>query len=546
MFLGLDAGTSAVKALLVDRDQRVVAQASRPYAIARPEPGWSEQDPNDWIAAVEGAIGALRAAEPGAVSAVEAIGLSGQMHSAVLLGADMAVLRPAMLWNDARGRVECVALARDVPGLAMITGVQPMPGFTAAKLLWIRVHQPEIFARIAHVLLAKDYVRLHLTGELASDMSDAAGTQLFDEARRRWSPEVLAAVGVAESVMPRLHEGTEVSGRLRREVAERLGLPAGIPVAAGGADAGTGAVGVGCIENGEGFISLGTAAVYVVAADRYAPKPETMLHDFAHSVPGRWFQMAGMLNGASALSSMLQSIGETDIDAMLGTGGAALPRPVAAPVPALPHRRAHAAQQPDARGVLFGLDPETEKADIVQAVLEGVAFSLRDAAECLEAADSACRSPGFIGGGARSRFWAKIIADATGLTLRRYRGADFGPALGAARLAIIAATGASRLRGLLPAGGRGGNRPRPGALRGLHPALREIPRALSGARAGVLNRRFVAGRREGSPAVIPAKAGTEAAAATRCRTWHRLLGPRSRAFGDRRDDRLAHPLSIPR
>ncbi len=442
MFLGLDAGTSAVKAILVDDRQRMVAQASRSYPIARPEPGWSEQDPSDWIAAVEGAIAALRAAQPAAIRAVRAIGLSGQMHSAVLLGSDMEVLRPVMLWNDARGGAECEGLARAVPGLAAITGVQPMPGFTAAKLLWIGRHQPEVFDRIAHVLLAKDYVRLHLTGELASDMSDAAGTQLFDQARRCWSAEVLAAVGIPAAAMPRLYEGTEVSGYLRREVAERLGLPAGIPVAAGGGDGGTGAVGVGCIESGEGFISLGTAAVYVVAADRYAPKPETMLHDFAHAVPGRWFQMAGMLNGASALSSMLATLGETDIDAILGKVAARYRGP--SPLLFLPYltgeRTPH--NDPDARGVLFGLDPGTEKLDIVQAVLEGVAFSLRDAAECLEAANSACRSPGFIGGGSRSRFWAKLIADATGLTLRRYRGADFGPALGAARLAIIAATGA--------------------------------------------------------------------------------------------------------
>ncbi|HET7714553.1 MAG TPA: FGGY family carbohydrate kinase, partial [Bauldia sp.] len=253
LYLGLDVGTSAVKALLVDAEQRVIAHASRPYPISRPAPGWSEQEPQDWIDAVEGAIGALRAEKPAAVAAVAAIGLSGQMHSPVLLGSDMAVLRPAMLWNDARGRAECEALAREVPELAMITGVQPMPGFTAAKLLWVRNHEPEIFARIAHLLLAKDYVRLRLTGEVASDMSDAAGTQLFDQAARRWSSRLVDAVGLAPSAMPYLHEGTEVSGHLRHEVAARLGLPAGIPVAAGGGDGGTGAVGVGCIENDEGF-----------------------------------------------------------------------------------------------------------------------------------------------------------------------------------------------------------------------------------------------------------------------------------------------------
>jgi xylulokinase len=443
MFLGLDAGTSAVKALLVDARQQVVAQATRAYAVSRPEPGWCEQDPADWIAAVEAAIGDLRAAQPAALAAVEAIGLSGQMHSAVLLGRDGTVLRPAMLWNDGRGRAECAMLAAAVPELATITGVQPMPGFTAAKLLWVRAHQPALFARIAHVLLAKDYVRLHLTGEIASDMSDAAGTQLFDQARRCWSPEVLAAVGLDPEVMPRLHEGTEIAGRLRAEVAGRLGLPAGIPVAAGGGDGGTGAVGLGCIDGGAGFISLGTAAVYVVAADRYAPRPETMLHDFAHAIPGRWFQMAGMLNGASALSAMLATLGEDDIDAILARVEAGYRGP--SRLLFLPYlsgeRTPH--NNPDARGVLFGIDPRTDKADIVQAVLEGVAFTIRDAAACLAAADSACPAPGFIGGGARSRLWARIIADATGLTLRRYRGGDFGPALGAARLAIIAATGAT-------------------------------------------------------------------------------------------------------
>jgi xylulokinase len=443
LFLGLDIGTSAIKAILIDRAQRLVAQASRAYQVSRPRRGWSEQVPDDWIAAAEAAIAGLRGAAPAALAATEAIGLSGQMHSAVLLGADHRPLRPAMLWNDSRGREECQELAAAVADLPAITGVLPMAGFTAAKLLWVRNHEPELFRRIAHVLLAKDYVRMWLTGEIASDMSDAAGTQLFDQAARRWSPTVLAAVGLDEKQMPRLFEGPAVSGRLSHRVAETLGPPPGIPVAAGGGDAGTGAIGVGCIDAGQGFISLGTGAVYVVAADRYAPRPETMLHNFAHAVPERWYQMAGMLNGASALSSMLRAIGEVDIDAMLRRAEERYHGP--SRLLFLPYltgeRTPH--NNPDARGVLFGIDPETEKTDIVQAVLEGVAFSLREAAECLGAAGSSCPSPGFIGGGARSRFWARIIADATGLTLRRYRGADFGPALGAARLAILAATGAA-------------------------------------------------------------------------------------------------------
>ena len=346
--------------------------------------------------------------------------------------------------------------------------------------------------------------------------------------------------------MPRLHEGTEVSGRLRPEVAARLGLPAGIPVAAGGGDGGTGAVGVGCIENGEGFISLGTAAVYVVAADRYAPKPETMLHDFAHAVPGRWFQMAGMLNGASALSSTLQSIGESDIEGMLHAVEARYRGP--SRLLFLPYltgeRTPH--NNPDARGVLFGLDPETEKADIVQAVLEGVAFSLRDAAECLEAAGQRLpfarlhrrrRAEPVLGEDHRRR----DRPDAPALSRRRFRpGARRGPPRHHRRHRR------ERRRGLLPARGRGGGRPRPGAVRGLHPALREVPRALPGARAAVLS--TSSPRRRKNLGCHPRESGDPVTTAEFERvatsfTGSPILAP-SALVGD--DRKGSHPLSMPR
>ncbi len=442
-FLGIDVGTTAVKTIIVDERQNLLASASVAHPILSPAHGLREQEPDSWLAAVEQALGEVRRAAPMAYASVAAIGLSGQMHSLVALGADHRPLRNAILWNDSRGREECAELTATVPRIAEISGVIAMPGLTAAKILWVRNHEPEVFARIACVMLAKDYVRLWLTGETATDMSDAAGTQLLDERRRTWSPEVVKAVGLEARQLPRLLEGTEISGRLTESAATRLGLPLGIPVAAGGGDGGTGAAGMGCVDPGSGFISLGTAAVYVVAENRYAPKPETLIHNFAHCLPDRWYQMGALLNGASCLAWAMRLLGETDTDAAL----AAVERDYRGPSPVtfLPYltgeRTPH--NDPDARGAFFGLDQATGPTALIQAVLEGVAYSLRDAQDCLDAAGAMVERPGFIGGGSRSRLWAAIVAAVLGRPVVRYRGAALGPALGAARLAIIAATGAS-------------------------------------------------------------------------------------------------------
>lgn len=439
MFLGIDIGTTAVKAILIDDDQSVLSSASAEHPTDRPQPGWSEQDPNNWIAACRAVLMTLRRDAPRAYAAVKAIGLSGQMHSGVLLGHDDRPLQPALLWNDERGTNECAELAAALPAIGSVTGVQPMAGFTAAKLLWIRKHRPEVFHRIAHVLLPKDYVRLWLTGAIASDVSDAAGTQLFDQAARAWWPDAIAAVGLKEAALPSLYESMDAAGTLRPALADELGLDARVIVAAGGADPGAGALGVGCVAPGQGFVSLGTAAVFVVSAMRYAPKPETMLHNFAHSLPQRWYQMAGMLNGASALSWWLSILSAGDSDSVLAAVAAGYRQPAAEMfLPYLagertPHNNSRA------RGAFVGLSASTTRSDLVQAVLEGVAFSLRDARNCLIAADSDCPAPGFIGGGARSRLWGQIIANVTGLRLSCYRGAELGPALGAARLAMMAA-----------------------------------------------------------------------------------------------------------
>lgn len=316
-FLGIDIGTSAIKAVVVDEHQAIVAQASAPVSTQQPRPGWSEQSPEDWWRATERAVAQVRSASPAAFADVGAIGRSGQMHGLVALDAANEVIRPAILWNDGRAVEECATLTATVPRLAEIAGVVAMPGFTAPKLLWMRAHEPEEFGRIRHIVLAKDTVRLRLTGEIVTDMADAAGTLLLDERSRDWSEPILAAVGLSREQAPRLLEGNAPSGMLRREIASAWGLPHPVVVAAGGGDSAAGAIGIGAFAEGDSFISLGTSAQIFVARDRYAPKPATLIHAFAHALPGRWFEQAALLNGASCLEWVARLIGEADVTLLL-------------------------------------------------------------------------------------------------------------------------------------------------------------------------------------------------------------------------------------
>lgn len=441
--LGLDIGTSAVKAVLIDEDETALAAATVPLATARPQPGWSEQDPEAWWRAAGEAVARIRAAAPDTFTALGAIGLSGQMHAAVLLGPDDAPLRPAILWNDGRAGAEAEALEAAVPDIGRLVGVRPMPGLTAPKLIWIRAQEPDTFARIATVLSAKDYVRLKLSGEKITDCSDAAGTLWLDEAGRRWSPAVLAACGLTPKQMPALVEGSDPAGQLRPEIARDWGLDPDRPIviAGGAGDAVAGAVGIGAVEAGDAFISLGTSAQIFVTTDAYRPAPETMVHAFAHALPGRWFQMAALLNGASCVGWAASLLGVHDIDALLVRTENAFSGPQR--LLFLPYltgeRTPH--NDPDARGVLFGLSPEHGAADVMQAVLEGVGLSLLEGLQCLAEAGTTIAAAAIIGGGARSAFWARLIASILGIPVTRYAGAEAGPALGAARLARLAATG---------------------------------------------------------------------------------------------------------
>ena len=442
MQLGLDLGTSGVKAVLVGEDGAVCEQAQAPLDLRHARPLWSEQDPADWWQAAEAAVQQLRLRKD--LSGVGAIGLSGQMHGAVLLDAAERVLRPAILWNDGRSHAECVELEAAEPLSRSITGNLAMPGFTAPKLLWVRRHEPEIFARVARVLLPKDWLRLKLAGKAVSDLSDASGTLWLNVGRRRWSPEMLAATGLDERHMPALAEGTEPTGTLRPEIADAWGVPRGAIVAAGAGDNAAGAVGIGCIAPGQAFVSLGTSGVIFVADDRFLPDPARAVHAFCHCLPGLWHRMSVMLSAAASLTWAARVGGARDEAALLaeleaaglGANGNLVFLPYLSGE-RTPHNDA------TARGVFFGLAAATTRADLTRAVLEGVAFGLADGLEALEAAGPRIERFSMIGGGAQSASWGRILAAALQRPLVFHAAGEVGPALGAARLARIAAGGGS-------------------------------------------------------------------------------------------------------
>ncbi len=446
MFLGIDLGTSAVKALLLDEDNAVVAQGAAPLEVSRPKPLWSEQDPQAWWSAVNDAVGEIRQSNPKELEAARSVGLSGQMHGATLLDAKDEVLRPAILWNDGRSGEECAELEAAVPDARQLTGNIAMPGFTAPKLVWVRKHEPAVFDKVAKVLLPKDYVRLRMTGDYASDMSDSAGTLWLDVAQREWSVPMLNACGLDTSHMPQLFEGSEATGTLRKDIAESWGMDA-VPVAGGGGDNAAGAVGVGVIKPAQAFLSLGTSGVYFVANEAYRPNPEGAVHTFCHALPRAWHQMAVILSAASCLSWVAALTGAKNEAALLEELEEAQGRGhnFDEHVVFLPYlsgeRTPH--NDPHAKGVFFGLSHATERADLAKAVLEGVAFAFADGQDALLAAGTDIDEVTVIGGGARSRLWGEILASVLNRPLVYRSGGELGPAFGAARLARLAVTGES-------------------------------------------------------------------------------------------------------
>ncbi|TKC82886.1 xylulokinase [Trinickia terrae] len=442
MYLGIDLGTSEVKVLLLAPGGNVIGTAGSPFTVSRPHARWAEQNPADWWNGTRAAISALRAAHPAAFAQIRGIGLSGQMHGAVLLDSEDRILRPAILWNDMRSVDECAELTERAPDLHRIAGNLAMPGFTAPKLLWVARHEPEVFRQTACVLLPKDYLRLQLTGGKVSDPSDAAGTLWLDVAKRDWSDALLAACNMDRSQMPRLAEGSAPSGVLRAELAREWGLSGEVVVAAGGGDNATSAIGIGATQPGDGFVSLGTSGVLCVVGDRFRPNPASAVHAFCHAIPDRWHQMSVVLSAASCLRWVCKLTG-TDEPTLLAEVEALDGNALAGAPLFLPYlsgeRTPH--NDPYAQGVFFGMTHATDRALLGYAVLEGVTLALADGLDSLAAAGTEVSALSLIGGGARSTYWAQLIADALATTTRKHGGGETGAALGAARLGWLAAGG---------------------------------------------------------------------------------------------------------
>ena len=427
VLVGIDVGTTATKGIAIDPDGTVLARAEAEYALSTPKPGWAEQDPEDWWRATETVLKQLNdeAGDP------KGIGLSGQMHGLVALDESNRVLRPAILWNDQRTQAECDEIESTIglDRLIELTGNRALTGFTAPKILWLRHNEPDIYARIKHIALPKDYVRLKLTGEHATDVSDASGTLLLDVAKRRWSEEVLTALNIDRDWLPEALESPTVSGHTRDD----------IPVAAGAGDQAAGALGVGVDRPGPLSIALGTSGVVFAALKQFAADPEARVHAFCHAVPDAWHAMGVMLSAAGSLT-WLRNVAAPDISydellAMADAWPAGTENLIFLPYLA-GERTPHA--DPDARGAFAGLSLRHDRGALTRAVLEGVAFGLRDSLDLIAQLGGKPELGRISGGGARSDLWAKITASVLELPLERVA-VDEGAAFGAAILGGVAA-----------------------------------------------------------------------------------------------------------
>lgn len=442
LVLGIDSSTTATKAVLVRADGAVAGVGVGEYGFDTPRPGWSEQSPHLWWTATQQAIAAAMADAAAHGSAVQSVGLTGQMHGSVLLDSTGDVVRPALLWNDQRTGAECDEI-RDRVGAARLielTGNDALTGFTAPKLLWVRAHEPGAWARVAHVMLPKDYIRYRLTGVMATDVADASGTLLLDVARRRWSSDVLADLDLDPALLPDLFEGPSVTGVVSDEAAGLTRLTPGTPVVAGGGDQSANAVGVGAVSEGVGALSLGTSGVVFVPTARPVVEPEGRVHSFCHAVPDTWHVMGVMLSAAGSLRWYRDTLAPgVDFGALAAEAGPVAPG--ADGLRFLPYltgeRTPHA--DPAARGAFVGLTVRHTRAHLTRAVLEGVAFGLRDGLELMR--DAGVGMPGEFrasGGGTKSPLWRQVVADVLDVPVVSVGTAE-GAAFGAAVLAAVGA-----------------------------------------------------------------------------------------------------------
>ncbi|NND91526.1 MAG: xylulokinase [Granulosicoccus sp.] len=442
MFLGIDLGTSSVKSVLMDTDQCIIGSHSASLSVSRPHDGWSEQNPADWVRAMEDTLDALKDSHAEELAAVRGIGLSGHMHGATLIDDKDQVIRPCMLWNDVRSHEQARRL--DTPQFRDIGGNILFPGFTAPKVAWVAENEPANFARIAKVLLPKDYARLWLTGEHVAEMSDAAGTGWLNVGARCWSDPLLQATGLSQAQMPRLVEGCDVSGHLRQALANRFGMRGKVVVAGGAGDNAASACGMGTVAAGDAFLSLGTSGVLFAANDAYQPNAESAVHAFCHALPDTWHQMGVILAATDALNWLAQATQSTPqaLSEPLDAHGAE-PTDVIF-LPYLGGERTPI-NDADARGVLMGLKHSTDAREMTRAVMQGVAFAFKDCQLALQSAGTSLSRAAAIGGGARSDYWLRIIANTLDIALDVPADGDFGASLGAARLGMIAAENADPL-----------------------------------------------------------------------------------------------------
>lgn len=435
MYLGIDLGTSGVKIIILDENDTLVAQAYSPLTVSHPKTLWSEQNPIDWWHATSACMASLNIQHSDALSLVAAVGLSGQMHGATLLDEQNNVIRPAMLWNDGRSEKQCAVMESLEPSIFDITGNVVMPGFTAPKVLWLKEYEPDNFNKIAKVLLPKDYLRFLMTGDFASDMSDSSGTLWLDVGKRQWSDKMLRLSGLTQQHMPRLYEGTDITGYISKDIAKLWNINQ-VAVVAGGGDNAAGAVGIGVTKPGEAFLSLGTSGVYFSANDSYMPNINYGVHTFCHCIASTWHQMSVILSAASCLSWVVKLTGYADENSLLKEVDT-LDFSQASTVIFLPYlsgeRTPH--NNPNAQGVFFGLTHQTSAAELARAVLEGVAFAFADAQQALISAGAHIDTVSVIGGGSKSKLWGEIIASVLDKPLTYRKNSDVGPALGAARLA---------------------------------------------------------------------------------------------------------------
>ena len=437
MYIGLDLGTSSLKAILIDDDQSILAEHAVPLTVSRPQDGWSEQDPSQWFAATDLAMKSLAAQTD--LSAVRGIGLAGHMHGATLLDDADKVLRPCILWNDTRSADEASALDSD-PQFRDLSGNIVFAGFTAPKTVWVKNNEPKNFAKLAKVLLPKDYLRLLLIGDHVAEMSDAAGTSWLDVAKRDWSDDLLNACDLDRSHMPRLVEGSQSSGTLLDALAQDWGLPKGVVVAGGGGDNAASAIGAGVVSKGDAFVSLGTSGVLFAASDAYQPDAASAVHTFCHALPDTWHQMGVILAATDALQWLSRLTGQSASDLTSDLG------PLQAPARTLflPYlggeRTPH--NNPAMRGQFLHLDQATDAKEAARAVLEGVTFAFADCHDALRSTGTVIERALALGGGAKSDYWLSAIATTLNLPLMLPQAGDFGAALGAARLGIMAASGA--------------------------------------------------------------------------------------------------------